>query len=139
MEIAELKSGQPKQKVLLTMFLQGKGPRSTDTVTSAVQPTTTSPTPVSGRHPVPAMIKRLARNDAVRTVVGLLIVGALVALALVTIYYVGPNGFPTVQHHRIYKPQTADLHHEAFRGDAPGSLRVQIQSTVEPSDLSATL
>jgi hypothetical protein len=64
------------------------------------------------------MIKRMVRNDAVRTLIGVLVVGALVVVALVAIYYVGPNGFPTVHQHRIYKPQTAvDQHREAFRGD----------------------
>jgi len=111
------------------MFLQGKGPRSTVT--------TTSPTSLSGRPVVPAMIKRLARNEAVRTLVGLLIVGALIAVALATIYYVGPNGFPIVQQHRIYKPQaTVDQQNEASRGAGLGSLRLQMQSTVEPSDLT---
>jgi hypothetical protein len=105
------------------MFLQGKGSRPTDTV--------------SGWHGVPAMIKRLARNDAARTVIGLLLFGALVALGLLTIYYVGPNGFPTVHQHRIYKTQpSVDHHREAFRSDAPGTLRLQIPSTVEPSDVS---
>jgi hypothetical protein len=73
---------------------------------------------VFGQYVVPAMMKRLVRNGNVRTLIGALIVGALVGLTLVAIYYVGPNGFPTVHHHRIYKPQTAvDQHREAFRGD----------------------
>jgi hypothetical protein len=102
------------------MFLQGKGSRPTDTV--------------SGWLVVPATIKRLARNDAVRTLVGVVIVGALVAVAFLTIYYVGPNGFPTVHQHRIYKPQTSvDQHREASLGDALGSLRLQLPPTVEPT------
>jgi hypothetical protein len=100
------------------MFLRGKESRSTATVTSAVRRTATIPTPVSGQHGVAAMIRRLIRNDAVRTLTGLLIVAALVVVALLTLYYVGPNGFPTVDHHRIYKPQTAvDQHRQAFGGD----------------------
>jgi hypothetical protein len=107
------------------MSLQGKGSSPADTVAS--------------RHAVPAMIKRLARNDAARTLFGVLIFGALVALAFLTIYYVGPNGFPTVHQHRIYKPQTSlDQHREASHGDAPGSLRLQLQPTVEPSDVSGS-
>jgi hypothetical protein len=108
------------------MFLRGKESRSTATVTSAVRRTATIPTPVSGQRGVAAMIRRLIRNDAVRTLTGLLIVAALVALALLTIYYVGPNGFPTVDHHRIYKPQTAvDQHRQAFGGDE-GHARLRV-------------
>jgi hypothetical protein len=108
------------------MFLRGKESRSTATVTSAVRRTATIPTPVSGQRGVAAMIRRLIRNDAVRTLTGLLIVAALVALALLTIYYVGPNGFPTVDHRRIYKPQTAvDQHREAFGGDE-GHARLRV-------------
>jgi hypothetical protein len=100
------------------MFLRGKESRSTATVTSAVRRTATIPAPVSGQHGVAAMIKRLIRNDAVRTLIGVLIVAALVAVALLTLYYVGPNGFPTVHQHRIYKPQTAvDQHRGRFGGD----------------------
>jgi hypothetical protein len=107
------------------MFLQGKDSRPT---------TTTRPTPVPGWHVVTATIKRLARNDAARTLIGVLVFGALVVLAFLTIYYVGPNGFPTVHQHRIYKHQTTvDEHHEASRSDAPGALRLQLQPTVEPT------
>jgi len=108
------------------MFLRGKESRSTATVTSAVRRPATIPTPVSGQRGVAAMIRQLIRNDAVRTLTGLLIVAALVALALLTIYYVGPNGFPTVDHHRIYKPQTAvDQHRQAF-GGAEGLARLRV-------------
>jgi len=108
------------------MFLRGKESRSTATVTSAVRRTATIPTPVSGQRGVAAMIRRLIRNDAVRTLTGLLIVAALVVAALLTLYYVGPNGFPTVDHHRIYKPQTAvDQHRQAFGGDE-GHARLRV-------------
>jgi predicted PurR-regulated permease PerM len=69
------------------MFLHGKEARPTDT-----------------------MIKRLARHEAARTLAAVLVFIALVVVALLTVYYVGPNGFPTVHHHRIYKPQTSMDH-----------------------------
>jgi hypothetical protein len=121
------------------MFLRGKESRSTATVTSAVRRTATIPTPVSGQRGVAAMIKRLIRNDAVRTLIGVLIVAALVAVALLTLYYVGPNGFPTVHQHRIYKPQTAvDQHREPVGGDeAHAPLRVG-NPQLQPIEFRAT-
>lgn len=56
---------------------------------------------------VPATVKRLARNHTVRAVIGVLLIAAVVALGLITVYYVGPNGFPTVQQHRVFKQETA--------------------------------
>ena len=55
---------------------------------------------------VPDTVKRLARNHTVRAVIGVLLVAAVIALGLITVYYVGPNGFPTVQQHRVFKPET---------------------------------
>ena len=55
---------------------------------------------------VPDTIKRLARNHTVRAILGVLLVAGVVALSIITVYYVGPNGFPTVQQHRVFKPET---------------------------------
>lgn len=56
---------------------------------------------------VPDRITRLARNHTVRAIVGVLLVAAVVALGMLTVYYVGPNGFPTVHQHRVFKQETA--------------------------------
>ncbi|GAC1401122.1 MAG: hypothetical protein NVS4B6_24700 [Mycobacterium sp.] len=56
---------------------------------------------------VPDTIKRLARNHTVRAIIGVLLVVAVVALGIITVYFVGPNGFPTVHQHRVFKPETA--------------------------------
>lgn len=55
---------------------------------------------------VPETIKRLARNHTVRAIFGVLLVTAVVVLGMLTVYYVGPNGFPTVHQHRIFKQET---------------------------------
>jgi hypothetical protein len=55
---------------------------------------------------VPDTIKRLASNHTVRAVAGVLLIVAVVALGLITVYYVGPNGFPTVHQHRVFKQET---------------------------------
>lgn len=56
---------------------------------------------------VPDTIKRLARNHTVRAILGVLLVAAVLVLGLLTVYYVGPNGFPTVHQHRVFKQETA--------------------------------
>ena len=55
---------------------------------------------------VPDTIKRLARNHTVRAILGVLLVAAVLVLGLLTVYYVGPNGFPTVHQHRVFKQET---------------------------------
>jgi hypothetical protein len=55
----------------------------------------------------PDTIKRLARNHTVRAIVGVLLVAAVVVAGMLTIYYVGPNGLPTVHQHRVFKQETA--------------------------------
>src|ERR1700731_4242500 len=57
------------ENTLSAVVRGGKESRSTATVTSAVRRPATIPTPVSGQHGVAAMIRRLIRNDAVRTLI----------------------------------------------------------------------
>jgi hypothetical protein len=56
---------------------------------------------------VPDTVKRLARNHTVRAIVGVLLIAVVAVVGLLTVYYVGPNGFPTVHQHRVFKHETA--------------------------------
>lgn len=56
---------------------------------------------------IPDTVKRAARNHTVRAIMGVLLIAAVIVLGMLTVYYVGPNGFPTVHQHRVFKHETA--------------------------------
>jgi hypothetical protein len=63
------------------------------------------------RRVVPVALRRLAKNDAVKTVMGVLGGAAFLALACLYVYLRGSTSFPTVH----------DVHHTTHTQQAPGT------------------